>query len=283
MYRLAFTAVVVLWLTAMSALFVRDVWPAWSAQDPPAMTQDRFARLARNEQFAIRDGKGNLIGRAWGVAIVSTSGNTELEGTILLDGLTLVPVVLIESRTEFDKDGKLDSFNLDVFGVPMTVIRVHGEERGIYFPCEIQVGPLHRQANLDMSASRMIGESMRPFSVLPKLRVGQSWRMQLLDPVSAVVSRKAEFTSVVARVTGKEMYQPEGSPPVECYVVETWPQQSRAWVAEDGRVLRQEVQVPALGRLTVTWEPYDPEARRDAKARIRTDRRTDRGQDGSSD
>src|SRR6185369_17210571 len=34
MHKLLLTGVVLLWLTAMTALFMRDVWPAWTAQDP---------------------------------------------------------------------------------------------------------------------------------------------------------------------------------------------------------------------------------------------------------
>src|SRR5690606_34576415 len=104
--------------------------------------------------------------------------------TLLIEGLSFIPAVRIETTTEFDPEGELDSFRMDVFGVPMTKIWVAGERRGIYFPCELQVGPLYRQANLDMSASRMISESLRPFTVLPNLYVGQSWRMQILDPLS---------------------------------------------------------------------------------------------------
>jgi hypothetical protein len=174
--------------------------------------------------------------------------------------------------TEFDMEGGLDSFSLDVHGVPMTIIRVRGERRGIYFPCELQIGPIRRQASLDLSASRLIGESLRPFAFLPDLRVGQSWRMQLLDPMAAVMRRRAEFKPIVARVTGTEIIEHEGQP-LECFVVETSPQSATAWVDSSGRVLMQRVDVPGFGKLTVRTEAYDEESRAQARQRVPDRRR----------
>jgi hypothetical protein len=150
----------------------------------------------------------------------------------------------------------------------MTVIRVYGERRGIYFPCELQVGAIVRQANLELSASRMIGDTLRPFSFLPTLKVGQSWRMQLLDPLSAALFRRTQFTSIVAKVTGEEIIEHEGQP-VTCKVVETSPQHVKAWVGPDGRVLLQEAELPALGKLRIREEKYDAGARQAAKDQIK--------------
>jgi hypothetical protein len=51
------------------------------------------------------------------------------------------------------------SFTLDVYGAP-ALIKVHGERMGIYFPCQLDVGTIHRQVNLELSASRMIGDTL---------------------------------------------------------------------------------------------------------------------------
>lgn len=285
MYRLLFIAVVMLWLAAVAALVHRDIWPAWTAQDPPPMTATQFAGLERREQFAIQDGQGRLIGRAWGEVGPASSGLVSMSGTILIDGLSQLPYpIRVETESRFDGDGELDSFDLDVFGVPMIPINVHGERRGIYFPCELKVGTLHRQANLDLSASRMIGESIRPFNVLPKLRVGQSWRMQLLDPVAAVLKKKTEFSPVIARVTHRETLSAGGGP-VECFVVEIQ-DHGRAWVDDDGRVRRQVVNspLPMLGKLTLEAEVYDENARKEARRLTRSRSRVQpQGAHGGSD
>jgi hypothetical protein len=255
----------------MGALFVRDIWPAWTAQDAPPMRPAQLAKLDRpQQQFQIIGPHDRRMGTAWS-NVVSNTENTTIYGTLVLETVPLVPAVLIETVTDFDTQGGMDSFSLDVFGVPMMKIQVRGERRGIYFPCEARIGPLERQANLDLSASRLIGETLRPFTFLPTLRVGQRWRMQLLDAASIVAKQRAEFTSIVAEVTGTEVIRsPLYNEPVECFVVETSPQHAKAWVGPKGDVLVQEVDVPGLGKLTIREETFNSEERTNAKQRIRS-------------
>lgn len=268
MYRLLACTVVIFWLTAMSALFMRDVWPAWTAQDPPTMTAEQFAaHQQKQRQLGIFNAKGKRLGTAWS-EITTPAGNMNIDGTVLIGGLGVFPPIRVETQTQFDTESRLDSFEMNVLGIPNFTIKAKGERRGIYFPCELQVGVIRRQANLDLSASRMIGESLQPFSYLPDLKVGQAWRMQMLDPVSAVMSSKANFTAVIARVTGKETIEHDGQK-VECFVVETRPQQVKAWVDQHGQVLMQRANLPVIGTLTLKAETYDEQARRQAREDIR--------------
>ncbi len=268
MYRLLSVGIVISWAAAMGTLFMRDVYPAWTAQDAPPMTHDQLARFGGHaQQLGIYDGQGKRRGTAWS-DISSAGSNTAIHGTIYLEDLPMVPVLLVETSTEFDEKGELDNFTLQVFGVPLTTIRVHGERHGIYFPCEIHVGPLFRQANLEMAASCMLGESFRPFSYLPTLKVGQSWRMQVIDPLSAALGSSTRFVPVVARVTGKEMLA-AGNGSKECFVVETSPGQAKAWVDPEGHVLKQEVNVPGFGKLSVVDEKYEEDARARVRNRVR--------------
>lgn len=268
MYRLSSIGVVLLWLSAMVALIARDVWPAWTAQDPPPITAQRLAQIVdEQEQFGLLDTKGRQIGTAWS-NVTATGPNTNIYGTMQVRELPLLSDILIETLTVFDGEGGLDSFELDVHGVPLTTIRVRGERRGIYFPCELQVGLLRREANLDLSASRMIGESLRPFTFLPALEVGQSWRMQVLDPLAAAMNQQTRFTPVIARVTRIETLELAGKGLIECFVVETSPHQAVAWVDRQGRVVQQQVEMPALGRVTVVQQPYDAGARQEAREQM---------------
>lgn len=267
MHRLTTVGIVLLWLSAMTALFVRDVWPAWTAQDAPPMTREDLAQVRPEQQLGIFDAADKRIGTAWSTIALS-GGNTTIQGTVLVEGISLVPVVLVETSTEFDAAGELDSFNLEVYGVPMTTIKVRGERHGIYFPCEIQVGPLFRQANLDMAASRLIGDTLRPFNYLPTLKVGQSWRMQIIDPISAAMGGSTRFTPIVARVTGMETIEHDEAM-VECFVVETTPSKAKAWVAPNGKVLLQQVEIPGVKTVMVRDQPYDAALRDRARQRLR--------------
>lgn len=268
MYRMLTIGIILFWASAMSALFVRDVLPAWTAQDAPPMTRAELVRFGGEQQLGIFDAKGKRIGTAW--SSVSTSGpNTTLHSTVNIEGLGFIREVLVETSTEFDPEGELDTFNVDVFGVPATVIQVRGERHGIYFPCEIQMGPLRRQANLDMAATRLIGEAVRPFNYLPTLKVGQAWRMQVIDPLSAAMGGTTRFTSIVARVTGRETIDGPNGKPIECFVVETSPTQTKAWVGTDGRVYVQKAQVPMIGNVTVKDESFEQRQREEARRRVR--------------
>jgi len=268
-YRLFGMGAGLLWVSAMTALFVRDVWPAWTAQDAPPMSKEILSDLrGRQEQFGIFRADGSRVATAW-TSVEGSGTNTFISSTVHLEDLGFpVPSVLIETRIEFAEDGELNSFDLDVYGVPMITIKVHGEQRGIYFPCELQIGALRREANLELSASRLIGDTLRPFNYLPMLKVGQSWRMQLIDPLSAVISQRTRFTPIVARVTHTERI-PHGGVELECFVVETTPGQAKAWVAPDGRVIRQEVDVPGIGQVTAREERYEGKHREKVRLRYR--------------
>ena len=63
MYRLIGIGVFLLWVTAMVSLFVRDILPAWTAQDPPHLTGEQYRLLDEpNQQFQVVDAKGRLQG-----------------------------------------------------------------------------------------------------------------------------------------------------------------------------------------------------------------------------
>jgi hypothetical protein len=91
--------------------------------------------------------------------------------------------------------------------------------------------------------------------------------MQVLDPMSAIMSREAQFTAVVARVTDRQIIDYQGER-IECFVVKTIPEQVTAWVDGDGRVLRQSTQMPGLGEVVVEMEEFDPQALESAMRRV---------------
>ncbi len=267
MYRLFAIGVLLFWASMMSVLFMRDVWPAWTAQEPPPMTAEQLARLAdRKTQLGIFAGDGRRLGTAW--RQMTTAGDTtSLYGTVITEPYQYIPATRTETVTEFNAEGGLETFSLDVYGISNTIIQAKGERRGIFFPCEFQFGVLRRRINLDLSATRLIGDSLQPFGYLPELRVGQAWRMQILDPLSAIVGGKARFHSVVARVTGREAITHQGRP-VECFVVVTDNPPIKAWVDDDGQVCVQEAELPAFGKVILRAEPYDEQTFQQARLNI---------------
>ncbi len=269
MYRMLAIGVLLFWLSAMSALFMRDVWPAWTAQEPPPMTPTQLARLAdRKTQLGIFAGDGRRLGTAWR-QMTTSAATTTLYGTVITEPYAYIPATRTETETEFNVDGGLEAFRLNVYGIQGTIIEAQGERRGIFFPCEFQFGVMRRRINLDLSATRLIGDSLQPFGYLPELRVGQAWRMQILDPLSAIVGGKARFHSVVARVTGREVIIHEGRP-VECFVVVMDNHPIKAWVDDDGRVCVQEAEMPGFGKMILRAEPYDERAFQQARQNIGT-------------
>ena len=62
---------------------------------------------------------------------------------------------------------------------------------------------------------------------------------------------------MLIQVTGKEMIT-HGGERIETFVVEGGG--VTAWVAADGRVLRQEANLPLVGKLILLDEPYDDDA-----------------------
>jgi len=246
MHRIFGIAVTAVWLTAMGALFVRDIWPVWTAQDPPP-----FIGRERNSQCGIYDAHGNRVGTAWS-QIWTSNDQARHESVVKLDRLAKLPPVQIETAVTFTKDGTVDNFETRVYGMPMK-IRIYGEAYGAYIPCMLEVGPFKRSFRLDAASSRSIAESIRSFDSLPELRVGQSWRMQVIDPVSAILNQQTRVSSVVARVEREETIVHEGRP-VRCFVVTA--ARTKAWVSADGTVLRQESDVPGLGRLILEDEEF---------------------------
>jgi hypothetical protein len=259
MYRIFSAAVVAVWLIAMGWLVGREVRPYWIAQDPPPLL-DRAMEPGekRNSQAAIFDARGRRIGRAWSI-LTHYADQTRYESKIELQGVAGLPPLRIDNVLIYQKDGEVDEFDLDVYGIrdfndrPMK-INMRGERYGAYIPVVLEVGPIRRTFKLDAAASRQIVDSIRPFDVLPRLEVGQAWRIQMLNPISVVLNQGSKTSAIVAKVEAREPLDHDGRR-VECFVVSAG--RTRAWVAPDGRVLRQESEIPGFGRLVIQSEAFD--------------------------
>jgi hypothetical protein len=254
--------VTVLWVASMSALVVRDL-PFWRMQEPPA-------RIIPNgdHQVGIFSGQ-RRIGTTW-VTSVSTPAASTVEAMTVFSASGLIPYLptvgefVCVSTLSYDPDLTLSSFMFRLYGVGIPV-QVSADRYGRDFSCAFRLGDMTRNMALDAGVSENLGESVRPFTHLEGLHVGQTWRIRLVDPLTLLRTQSIEFTAQPVTVTRREAIE-HGGQQVECFRIET--AGTVAWADDRGRVLRQEVQMPLLGRWTIVDEPFNAVARGAAKARL---------------
>jgi len=262
-----------LMLSVNTLLVVRDVLPCWLPGDPP-QAEIELLRPGeqRRTQVSIYNKVGQRVGRSW---THSKRGNTLLTvdtSTVLypiqLPQDVVTPRLEIHTNLVYHQDVCVDSLRIDVHGftdlegceVPIGLRGEHVPPND--FPCQWQVGEQWGTLILDADATRVLGDIIRPFDRLPGLYVGQAWRLELLNPLTRLLpgfrDSPVATSSVLVRVTGTESIEHNGRV-VEAFRVEA--ERAVAWVTSDGRVLRQEVDLPLLGRLTLIDEPFDEQQR----------------------
>jgi hypothetical protein len=259
---------------ANAAIVWRDVLPAWLAGDaPPSEPLSLAPGEKRFVQVGIYDRTGRSLGRSWtrstrtGVGgLVQVFTTTVLEPIPLPGGITS-PRVRVETEVSYrNNQTTVDEVKFNMHGLGVEPISLHGEAMPTgEFPFTWQVGTQEGKIVLDSRAPSALGDVIRPFDRLPDLYVGRSWRLDLLDPLSQLLPNLKQtglgFEPVLIRVTAQELIEHQGKL-TEVFVVEGGG--ATAWVAANGCVLRQEVDLPLVGRLVLLDEPYDDEARRAA-------------------
>lgn len=248
--------VTILWLLAMGVLVHRDVIPYWTAQDPPGGPEE-----CGEYQIAIHSETHARVGTTWVKTSTLPTGTIVHSLTILnLDAISSVFPIKGElglvTNLTYGPDRALLGFDFHLNGAGMP-IQVNGYRYGSDFACTATFGDLTKTIPLDGRLSGYLGESLRPFTHLENLHVGQTWRIRLVDPFSLIQKQSLEFQTQLAKVTKRETIE-HGGKMIECFCIET--PSARAWADDDGRVLRQEVRIPLLGRWTLTDEPVDKAA-----------------------
>lgn len=252
------------------ALFSREVLPELLADDPP---QSRAMRLEpgdeRAEQFGIFDPQGLRIGTCW--TRIGRSGDVvTVNNWVALDGRAL-GTTLVSTRLTFNTDltyiydERLSDLKFRVFGFGR-VIQVHGEYvPPADFSCDWQFGQRRGNFLLPASVTQTVGDLVRPFDSLTGLKVGQRWRLAVLNPLAALMSglNPADrcTDTIVIHVRAEETIQ-HNRRSVKVFRVES--DHFRAWVTPEGRVLRQETEMPMFGSLTLADEPFNAASREQA-------------------
>jgi len=257
MNRMVGSILALTWIVAMAALIQRDVLPLWSAQDAP-----KSLLPVGEYQVGIFDQAGQRIGTTW----VSTTpspltmirSTTELQVSRIVGMLPVGGTWILSTDLAYDAHNNLDSFKF-ALTAPGMIGDVTAERLERDFSVVAKLGNMRKTMLLDGELSRYLSETLRPFTYLDGLHVGQSWRIRLLDPFALIKNQSLEFHTELANVARMETIEHDGRM-VECFRVET--SSAVAWADSGGHVLKQEVQIPLMGRWILLDEPVDKGARR---------------------
>ena len=253
-------------LLANGALFWRHVLPHMLVGEPPLVPADAIeVGDIHRIQVGIYNAGDVLIGRSW--AVLDRAGQTVtleslsvLEPTRLPNGMPTIPLA-VHSEIDYQADGPPDALNIEILGLDFPA-RLTGENFSGDFPCKWEFAGQSGSFLVDSDLLHTLRDSLRPFDRLPGLYEGQTWKVGVFDPFSKVFNMSQSsltFDEMLVEVVGKEtILHPHTHEEVEVFRVEA--NQVVAWVAPDGKVLKQSVYLPILGQLTVVDEPFDDEA-----------------------
>lgn len=266
-------------LVANAAIFMHDIWPSWAPNDPPPSDANLLSPgQHRNTQVGFYTDEGRLVGRSWTQSERHAVGElTEIRTTILIDSLRLpnvaTPPVRLETTVYYKaKESWIDEVAFKMYGLGMP-ISLRGETMTPEeFAGSWQVGLQKREFLLQGGAPAALGDVLRPFDRLPNLYVGQVWRIKLLDSLGLILPQLREGglepEPITIRVTEKRTLDHRGAK-VGVFVVVS--DRATAFVDESGQVLRQELELPLLGKLILLDEPFEERALGQARKRVPVD------------
>lgn len=253
-------------LTANTALFVRDVLPRVLAADPPPSDLLTLQTgQTRETQVRIHSGRGETLGYSWTIS-KRTGGMLQVQSWTVLDRLHLPqgivsPRLQVRMMLNYQND-RLDALDFEVFGLKDFMIKLHGEYvTSEDFAFKWQIGYQIGNFILPAETTQAVGDVIRPFDRLPELYIGRTWMVKLFDPISALLpnwNRSVVPDAILVSVTGQEEIEHNGAR-INAFIVEA--DKVTAYVAADGRVLRQEVELPLVGRVVLDDEPYNEQLR----------------------
>jgi hypothetical protein len=244
----------------MGWLFAHDVLPAWTAQDPPRLQPTEWlAHEGNKTQFTILH-ENTPMGTIWTSHLVDPRSIIRTE-MIWIDRLPLdiaaTPLRVVADST-FTGDGLLDEFHVELEN-PTAALTLHGERFHADFSFTLETGPIERAFKVPLTEAGLITDAFQPFGRLADLEAGQTWRMQVFNPVAALTGVKNRFIPMTVSVVGEETIATADGKR-RCFVVEA--PNARAWVDEHGVVHVQEITLPVTGPIRIVRESvFDDDAR----------------------
>ena len=251
------------WLLGMGWLVGHDVWPRWTAQEPPRLAVETWLEEPnRQAQFAMFI-DGQRMGTIW-TDYTGDERSVQRHDLIWIERfpLDIAPLRLHVDST-FTAEGVLDEFHLRLTDPSLIPTELHGERFHSDFSFTFERGSMERTFKLPLTDGGMITGSFSPFTRLENIHVGQTWRVQVFNPICALTGLGNRFTSMLVKVTGEDTIESDGKW-VTCLVIES--RNAKIWVDPSGAVLAQEMTVPVLGKLRIVREAnYDAQAKATAR------------------
>lgn len=270
-------AVVSFWLAAMSWLVATKVLPVILVGSPPSYE----AILDAQRQEAVVGWSVRWRDRSIGWAVSETvpvdEDLTEVRHLLHFDELPLSemfpgiwtlfadrsqarPRLALEFETTmlFDPLKRLSSFQTRVRTptLPDALVIIRGSVEKDTLHLNLQAGDFNYDTELGFRSDVLVSDSFSPQSVLPGLRDGQQWTVEVYSPFNLpnqVVQRRP-LEVISAKVEGRQPIVFDGKTVLAWLVVyrgdpggngssQNKPPRGRVWVAPDGTVLRQEARL----------------------------------------
>jgi len=241
-----------IWLLAMSWLVAHDILPHWTASTPPPVKGGEWLNDGNRIQFTLYDELGPM-GSVWTEYLVDDR-STRRDDLVWLDRLPLdIAPLRIMVNSVFTAAGVLDEFSvfLETGGASKANVRLHGERFHADFSFKLESGPLERAFKIPLVEGGMFSGAFHPFGALTNLRVGQRWRMQMVNPISLLTGLGNQFIPLLVEVTGEERVKTANGD-VNCFIIDS--PNARAWVDARGNVVAQEMKLPMLGTMRLERE-----------------------------
>jgi len=254
----------------MSWLVAHDVWPRWVAPQPPAVSRfDLLKSEQRQAQYTIMDSVG-AMGSVWTSYLMDES-SIRRDDLVWIERLPLdVAPLRITVNSVFTGDGVLDEFEVRIENPDTFLpIKLHGERFHADFSFSLENGTQVRTFKIPLTEGALISGVFNPFAEFRDLSVGQTWQMQVFNPIAALTNIGSRFIPLLVTVTGEERIQ-TGTWEGNCLVVEAG--STKAWVSAGGEVRMQEVLLPVIGKLRIVREAGFDTDRRNAVRRMSFDR-----------
>ena len=236
------------WLAAMTWLVRHDVWPSWTALDPPPLrVSQQPPNTESRSQFTIANELGKKVGTVWTIDRVDETA-VRRDDLIWVEWFPVdIAPLRISASSNYTVGGVLDEFTIRL-ETEQADVKLHGERFPSDFSFTFESGPIDGAFKIPLSSGGLIAGAFNPFSELGDLRVGTKWRMQVVNPVALLTGVGNRFMPLLVEVTGEErIATPQGMK--NCLVVES--PSAKAWMDAEGRVQVQEITLPVGGMLRI--------------------------------
>jgi hypothetical protein len=266
-------AVLGFWLVSMSWLITKKVLPPLRVGDPPNYTAILQKDTALAPTCWIISWRKEPLGWAASRVIRHSDGAmTSLQGQVFLDHLPLqemapgwlgtmlkpllrLSVLSIGAVNNMDVDalGRLVSFDSQLRLIEgEDAIHVHGQidPDKLNLHLTVNFGDTSYSDDRHLSPGTFVGDQLAPLSMLPNLKVGQSWTMPVVNPF---LPPKDSMELLQATVERFEEIRWHGDLTKTLLVVyrtdagaslaSQHDARSKLWVRPDGLVLKQEMEI----------------------------------------